>query len=111
MRKLRAAFVLTLLLAAGLAVRSALRAQQPPTMTVSTTIIQRVDVFQTAAQSYTLTAAPAPNTRPQVFVNGILMCEVCGTDYTLIGATLTFTGQQTAAMDSPVIQVWYWSAN
>jgi hypothetical protein len=80
-------------------------------MTVTVTLVQHVDVFQTAAQTYTLTQMPAPSTRPQVFVNGILMCDVCGLDYSLIGTTLTFTGQQTGQMVTPTIQVWYWATN
>jgi hypothetical protein len=44
-------------------------------------------------------------------VNGILMCAACGLDYSLSGTTLTFTGQQTAQMASPTIQVWYWAMN
>jgi hypothetical protein len=47
----------------------------------------------------------------QAFVNGILRCGPCGNDYTIGGTTLVFTGQQTAAMDTPSIQVWYWSPN
>lgn len=85
------------------------RAQQP-TLTITTRLNQQVDVFQTAAQAYTLTRSPAENTPAQVYVNGLLMCAVCG-DYVLAGATVTFTGQQTAAMDTPAIQVWYWTAN
>jgi len=44
-------------------------------------------------------------------VNGILMCAACGLDYSLAGTVLTFTGQQTAQMASPTIQVWYWAMN
>jgi hypothetical protein len=110
MRELRAAFVLTLLLPVGPMVPPAVHAQQSSAVPIAITLIQRVDVFQKASQTYTLTKAPASTTTALVFVNGILMCSVCGNDYTLTGTTLTFTGQQTAAMDSPVIQVWYWSA-
>jgi hypothetical protein len=112
MRNLRAAFILALLLPAGWLVPAGVRAQQQATtMTVTVTLVQQVDVFQTASQTYTLTHTPAPSTRPQVFVNGILMCDVCGLDYTLVGSALTFTGQQTAQIDGPTIQVWYWSTN
>lgn len=83
------------------------RAQQPA-MTVSMTLMQQVDIFQTVSQSYTLAYTPAPNTVPQVFVNGMLMCGVCGTDYTLNGTTLTFTGQNISGMSSVAVQVWYW---
>jgi len=111
MRKLQALFVLAVLLPVGPMVRPAVHAQQQPTMTISVTLVQHVDVFQTAAQAYTLTQTPAPSTTPQVFVNGILMCAACGLDYSLAGTTLTFTGQQTAQMASPTIQVWYWAMN
>ena len=79
--------------------------------TATVTLVQRVDVFQTAAQAYTLSHTPAAGALPQVFVNGILMCAACGLDYSLSGTTLTFTGQQTAQMASPTIQVWYWAMN
>jgi hypothetical protein len=78
-------------------------------MTVTMTLTQQVDVFTTASQTYTLTKAPALNTRVQVYVEGMLMCEACGTDYTLAGTALTFTGQRTSEIEAPVIiQVWYW---
>jgi hypothetical protein len=101
--------VLATLVLAVLAVEPA--AQQQPAMTATVTLVQRVDVFQTAAQAYTLSHTPAAGALPQVFVNGILMCGPCGNDYTIGGTTLTFTGQQTTAMDTPAIQVWYWSPN
>ena len=113
MRKLLPIFVLAMLLPVGLlVVRPTAHAQQSSiTLTMAVTLVQHVDVFQTAAQAYTLTQTPAPSTTPQVFVNGILMCGPCGNDYTIGGTTLTFTGQQTTAMDTPAIQVWYWSPN
>jgi hypothetical protein len=112
MRNLRAILILAILLTARWLVPAGVRAQQQATtMTVTVTLVQHVDVFQAALQVYTLTQTPAPSTRPQVFVNGILMCDVCGLDYSLVGTTLTFTGQQTAQMISPTIQVWYWATN
>lgn len=99
--------VATLVLGLVLAVKPT--AQQQPAITATTTLVQHVDVFQNAAQAYSLSHTPAAGTLPQVFVNGILMCGRCGNDYTIGGTTVTFTGQQTAAMDSPIIQVWYWS--
>ena len=111
MRKLLPILVLAMLLPVGPMVRPAVHAQQQPTMTISVTLVQHVDVFQSASQIYTLTQTPAPGTRPQVFVDGILMCDVCGKDYSIAGTTLTFTGQQTAQMDTPTIQVWYWAMN
>jgi len=112
MRKLLPILVLAMLLPVGPMVRPTAHAQQSSiTLTMAVTLVQHVDVFQTAAQAYTLTQTPAPSTTPQVFVNGILMCAACGLDYSLAGTTLTFTGQQTAQMASPTIQVWYWAMN
>jgi hypothetical protein len=112
MRKLLPILVLAMLLPVGPMVRPTAHAQQSSiTLTMAVTLVQHVDVFQSASQTYTLTQAPAPSTRPQVFVNGILMCDVCGQDYSLAGTTLRFTGQQTAQMASPTIQVWYWAMN
>ena len=106
MRRLLSVLVLAVLLA----VRPTAQ-QQPAAITATVTMAQRVDVFQTASQAYTLSHTPSAGAVPQVYVNGILMCGPCGNDYTIAGTTLTFTGQQTATMDSPVIQVWYWSTN
>ncbi len=112
MKKLHALILLALMLPVGPLVRPAARGQQSTqTMTLSVTLVQHVDVFQAAAQAYRLTQTPAPSTRPQVFVNGILMCDVCALDYVVSGTTITFTGQQTGTMDNPVIQVWYWAMN
>ena len=113
MKKLRIPIGLALLLSVGPLVRPAAEAQQPTTavVTLTVTLVQHVDVFQTASQTYTLTQPPSPSLRTQVFVNGLLMCDVpCG-DFTLAGTALTFTGQQTAQMATPIIQVWYWAAN
>ena len=112
MKKLRIAIGLALLLLpVGPLVRPAAEAQQPTAavVTLTVTLVQHVDVFQTASQTYTLTQTPSPSVRPQVFVNGLLMCA--GNDFTLAGTALTFTGQQTAQMDTPTIQVWYWATN
>jgi hypothetical protein len=106
MRRLPSVLVVAILLA----VRPAAQ-QQHPSITATVTLVQQVDVFQTASQAYTLSHTPAAGTVPEVFVNGILMCGPCGNDYTIAGTTLTFTGQQTAAMETPVIQAWYWSNN
>jgi hypothetical protein len=81
---------------------------QSPSMTVTVTLLPQVDVFQNASLTYTLTKAPAASAPVQVYVNGILMCGPCGNDYTLLGTGLTFTGQQTDQMASPVVQVSYW---
>ena len=106
MKRLPSVLALALLLA----VRPTAQ-QHAPSITATVTLVQHVDVFQTASQAYTLSHTPAAGTVPEVFVNGILMCGPCGNDYTIAGTTLTFTGQQPAAMDTPVIQAWYWSNN
>ena len=63
----------------------------------------QVDVFRTPALTYNLTRSPSVNAT--VYVNGLLM--QAGTDYTIDGTALTFIGQATDQMVSPVIQVRY----
>lgn len=89
----------------------------------------KLDVFTFAASSYQLAGTPAPNSPIQVFLNGILQCSPCGTDYQLSGGAsqtldsktnklvttvtptiLTFIGQNTGSMSGITLQVWYWVA-
>jgi len=79
---------------------------QAPTMTV--TLTQQVDVFQTPATSYALTKTPVPTMPVQVWLNGLLLCGPCGKDYVTTGSNLTFTGQLAGQMAAPVVQVSYW---
>jgi hypothetical protein len=83
------------------------RAQGPGAIVQYTGWGERLDVFQTASQTFTLSGvpAPAPTPRVMVFFNGMLMLQ--GTDYTLSGAALTFTGANVAADPNPVVQVAY----
>ncbi|MGD0497559.1 MAG: hypothetical protein ABSC23_03885 [Bryobacteraceae bacterium] len=78
--------------------------QFPVVLTQAVTLTPQLDVFQEQGQQYTLTHSPAANTDPMVFVNGLLMLK--GTDYTLCGSALTFTGQEIG--ERPIIQVHYW---
>jgi hypothetical protein len=84
---------------AALVMALALYSQAPPTA------IPHRAVFTSQSQIYKLPAAPATGGAVMVFVNGLLMAP--GIDYTLSGATLTFTGQQIG--DQPIIQVFYWT--
>ena len=84
-----------------------LAAQAPSRIAVARTMTAALDVFRTASQKYTLAHTPTSDGGVLVFVNGLLM--LAGTDYTLNGTALTFTGQTIG--DNPVIQVQYWVAN
>jgi hypothetical protein len=77
---------------------------QAPVYTQSVVLTPRLDVFQTRGQRFALTGTPAANTGVMVYVNGLLMLG--GTDYTLSGTALTFTGQEIG--ESPIIQALYW---
>lgn len=67
-----------------------------------------IDVFRTGhQQAFTLTNTPARDGRVWVFLNGLL--QLAGEDYTISGASLTFTGQVIG--DTPTIQVHYSTAN
>ncbi len=89
----------------------------------------KLDLFTFPAASFQLAGTPAPGSPIQVFLNGILMCAPCGTDYQLSGGAkqtidpttkklvttvtptiLTFIGQNTATMQGITLQVWYWIA-
>jgi hypothetical protein len=71
------------------------------------TVVPAKDVFTTAAAAYTLSKVPVLPAN-DVYVNGLLMLQ--GTDYDLSGTLLTFTGQATAQMEAPIVQVKYWVA-
>jgi hypothetical protein len=87
----------------------------------------KLDLFTFPAAAFQLAGTPAVNSPIQVFLNGILMCSPCGTDYQLTGGAtktldpvtgklittttptvLTFVGQNTASMQGIILQVWYW---
>lgn len=100
------------MLLAGLVVT---RAQTPvavtpvaAAITQTVTLVERLDVFTATSQTYTLSAAPVTTRNVKVFLNGLLMLQ--GADYTVSGQTVTFTGQSTAGMSAPVVQVFYWVA-
>lgn len=73
--------------------------QAPPTA------VPHRQVFTNQSQVYKLPAAPAMSGSVLVFVNGLLTAP--GIDYTISGATLTFTAQQIGT--APIIQVFYWT--
>jgi len=82
--------------------------------TPAATLTQKADVFLSAHQSYVLTGTPASGSLVEVFLNGLL--QLNGADYVLsVAATpsgpksqVTFTGQKTANMSNPIVQVVYW---
>lgn len=106
----RTATAILIAVAAVVSLQTAHVSAQGPV--VSTTTLTnykpRIDVFQTAAPSYPLTATPATGIAPMVYVNGLLTLP--GYDYQMQGSTVAFTLLPTAQMASPTIQVLYWVA-
>lgn len=103
---------LLLLLAAVLAIAvftSALAQAPAPATVVQSPLVERLDSWQgVARQTYTLSAVPAMTRNLKVFVNGMLALQ--GLDYTVGYQSVTFTALQVGAMQSPVVQVFYWAA-